>query len=97
MEDALALLEFFPLGIVEQVRDGSTVRVRLLLSDELHQIVTVSLAGVRCPRIGGKEGEQSEPCAEEVGFGHITSRRHSSSLHRRDSLPKAVCSSDSSA
>ena len=51
---------------MEQVRDGSTVRVRLLLSDENHQIVTVSLAGVRCGRIGGKDGEPNEPYAEEV-------------------------------
>ncbi|KIM20084.1 hypothetical protein M408DRAFT_30677 [Serendipita vermifera MAFF 305830] len=34
-------------GIVEQVRDGSTVRVRLLLSDDVHQVVNVSLAGAR--------------------------------------------------
>ncbi|KAG8759264.1 hypothetical protein FRC14_006340 [Serendipita sp. 396] len=54
-------------GIVEQVRDGSTVRVRLLLSDELHQLVTISLAGIRCPRIG-KEGETPEPFAEDARF-----------------------------
>ena len=55
-----------PPGIVEQVRDGSTVRVRLLLSEDLHQIVNVSLAGVRSPRIGGKDGETTEPFGEEV-------------------------------
>ncbi|KAG8833983.1 hypothetical protein FRC17_009765 [Serendipita sp. 399] len=54
-------------GIVEQVRDGSTVRVRLLLSDELHQLVNISLAGIRCPRIG-KEGEVPEPFAEDAKF-----------------------------
>ncbi|CAG7854505.1 Staphylococcal nuclease domain-containing protein 1 AltName: Full=100 kDa coactivator; AltName: Full=EBNA2 coactivator p100; AltName: Full=Tudor domain-containing protein 11; AltName: Full=p100 co-activator [Serendipita indica DSM 11827] len=55
-------------GIVEQVRDGSTLRVRLLLADDLHQIVTISLAGIRCPRTGGKDGEPGEPYGDEAKF-----------------------------
>jgi len=53
------------LAIVEQVRDGSTLRVRLILSDELHQIVSVMLAGVKSPKFG-RDNEPNEQYAEEV-------------------------------
>lgn len=55
-------------GIVEQVRDGSTLRIRLLLPDDVHQLVNVSLAGVRCAKAGGKDGEPAEPWGEEAKF-----------------------------
>ncbi|KDQ21744.1 hypothetical protein BOTBODRAFT_26171 [Botryobasidium botryosum FD-172 SS1] len=55
-------------GIVEQVRDGSTLRVRLLLPDNVHQLVNVQLAGIRSPRAGGREGEAAEEFGEEAKF-----------------------------
>lgn len=55
-------------AIVEHVRDGSTLRVRLLLPDGDHQVVNVALAGVRSPRAGSKQGEPSEQWGEEAKF-----------------------------
>ncbi|OBZ67115.1 Nuclease domain-containing protein 1 [Grifola frondosa] len=55
-------------GIVEQVKDGSTLRIRLLMPDGEHQFVNIALAGVRCARVSGKQGESSEPWAEEAKF-----------------------------
>lgn len=55
-------------ALVEQVRDGSTLRVRLLMPDGEHQMVNIALAGVRCARISPKQGEPSEPWAEEAKF-----------------------------
>ena len=52
-------------AIVEQVRDGTTLRVRLLLDGE-HQMANIALAGVRSPRTAAKAGEASESFAEEV-------------------------------
>lgn len=53
-------------AIVEQVRDGSTVRVRLLLPEGDHQFVNVAMAGVRTPRASSKQGEPSEQWGEQV-------------------------------
>ncbi|KAG8899320.1 hypothetical protein FRB99_006782 [Tulasnella sp. 403] len=53
-------------GIVENVRDGSNLRVRLILSPAEHQFVNLSLAGVKCPRAAAREGEVSEPIGEEA-------------------------------
>jgi endonuclease YncB( thermonuclease family) len=53
-------------AIVEHVRDGSTVRVRLFLPEGDHQFVTVAMAGVRTPRVSVKQGEPSEQWGEEV-------------------------------
>ncbi|EJD02961.1 transcription factor [Fomitiporia mediterranea MF3/22] len=55
-------------AIVESVRDGSTVRLRLLMPDGDHQFVNVALAGVRCPRVSGKQGEASEQWGDEARF-----------------------------
>lgn len=55
-------------ALVEQVRDGSTLRVRLFMPDGEHQMVNIALAGVRCPRTSPKQGEPSEPWAEEAKF-----------------------------
>ncbi|KIK67322.1 hypothetical protein GYMLUDRAFT_37413 [Collybiopsis luxurians FD-317 M1] len=55
-------------AIVEQVRDGSTLRVRLLLPEGDHQFVNVALAGVRAARASTKQGEPSEPWGEEAKF-----------------------------
>ncbi|KAH0589010.1 hypothetical protein H2248_004787 [Termitomyces sp. 'cryptogamus'] len=55
-------------AIVEYVRDGTTLRVRLLMPDGEHQIVNIALAGVRSPRASTKQGELSEPWGEEAKF-----------------------------
>jgi hypothetical protein len=60
-------------GIVEQVKDGSTLRVRLFLPEGDHQVVNLALAGVRSARAAGKPGESSEPFGEEVSGGRSTS------------------------
>lgn len=60
------------LAIVEQVRDGTTLRVRLLIPDGDHQMVNIALAGVRSAKVSTKQGEPSEPWGEEVSCGHIS-------------------------
>ncbi|KAI0081272.1 transcription factor [Panus rudis PR-1116 ss-1] len=55
-------------AIVEQVKDGSTFRVRLILPEGDHQFVNLALAGVRAPRVSSKPDETSEPFAEEAKF-----------------------------
>ena len=51
---------------MEQVKDGSTLRIRLLLPDGDHQFVNITLAGVRSARVASKPEEASEPFAEEA-------------------------------
>lgn len=53
---------------MEQVRDGSILRIRLLLPEHVHQFVNISLAGVRCAKSSGKDGEPAEPWGEEAKF-----------------------------
>ncbi|KAG1881425.1 hypothetical protein C8R48DRAFT_680950 [Suillus tomentosus] len=55
-------------ALVEQVRDGSTLRLRLFMPDGEHQIVNIALAGVRCARTSPRQGEPSEPWSEEAKF-----------------------------
>ncbi|KAF7306137.1 Transcriptional factor [Mycena chlorophos] len=55
-------------GLVEQVRDGSTLRVRLYMPDGDHQVVNIALAGVRSARASSKQGEPSEQWGEEAKF-----------------------------
>ncbi|THH26712.1 hypothetical protein EUX98_g7479 [Antrodiella citrinella] len=55
-------------AIVEQVKDGSTLRLRLLMPDGEHQFVNITLAGVRAARASSKQGESSEPWGEEGKF-----------------------------
>jgi hypothetical protein len=40
-------------GVIDQVRDGSTVRVELLLNPATfeHAVIVLHLAGVQCPRV----------------------------------------------
>ena len=54
------------VALVEQVRDGSTLRVRLFMPNGEHQLINIALAGVRCARASSKPDESSEPWAEEV-------------------------------
>ncbi|KAI0093340.1 transcription factor [Irpex rosettiformis] len=53
-------------AIVEQVKDGSTLRVRLLLPEGDHQLVNITLAGVRSPRCANRPEEITEPFGEEA-------------------------------
>lgn len=53
-------------SIVETVRDGNNLRVRLLLAPDQHQLVNLQLAGIKVPRAGGREGEAGEPFGEEA-------------------------------
>ncbi|TCD62798.1 hypothetical protein EIP91_006391 [Steccherinum ochraceum] len=55
-------------AIVEQVKDGSTLRLRLLMPDGEHQFINIALAGVRAARASSKQGEPSEPWGEEGKF-----------------------------
>jgi endonuclease YncB( thermonuclease family) len=54
------------LAIVESVRDGTTLRVRVFMPDGEHQFVNITLAGARSPRTASRQGETSEPLGEEV-------------------------------
>ena len=70
-KSTISLLELLRLyfgfaAIVEQVREGTTLRVRLLMPDGEHQMVNIALAGVRSARASSKQGEPSEPYGEEV-------------------------------
>lgn len=62
----LLKLYFGFAAIVEQVREGTTLRVRLLMPDGEHQMVNIALAGVKSARASSKQGESSEPYGEEV-------------------------------
>lgn len=53
-------------GLVENVRDGSNLRIRLILKPVEHQFVNLTLAGVKSPRAAAREGETSEPFGDEV-------------------------------
>lgn len=60
-------------SIVEQVRDGSLLRVRLLLTPKRHQLINLHLAGIKTPRVSGGGGPNSvdtggEPFGEESKF-----------------------------
>ncbi|RXK36714.1 staphylococcal nuclease domain-containing protein 1 [Tremella mesenterica] len=55
-------------AIVEQVRDGTQFRVRLLLDDSRHQFINLVLAGAKSPRSSARDGDSSmaEPWGEEA-------------------------------
>ncbi|KAH9040966.1 transcription factor [Lactarius pseudohatsudake] len=55
-------------AIVESVRDGTTLRVRLLMPEGEHQFVNITLAGARSPRAASKQGETSESWADEAKY-----------------------------
>ncbi|KZV69559.1 transcription factor [Peniophora sp. CONT] len=55
-------------SIIEQVKDGSTFRVRLLMPEGEHQWINLALAGVRAPRAAAKTGDSSEPFGDEAKF-----------------------------
>lgn len=58
-------------ALVEQVKDGSTIRARLLLPDGDHQVVNLALAGVRANRASVKPGEAAEPAGEDVSLAPL--------------------------
>lgn len=56
-------------AIVEQVRDGTLLRVRLLLDEHTHQFINLQIAGAKSPRASnGRDGDTSgaEPLGEDV-------------------------------
>jgi staphylococcal nuclease domain-containing protein 1 len=58
-------------AIVEQVRDGTQLRVRLLLDENTHQIINLVIAGAKSPRASvTRDGETqaAEPWGEEAKF-----------------------------
>ena len=70
------------LTIVEQVMDGTTLRVRLIIPDGDHERVNIALAGIRSANIFTTKGKPSEPWDEKVNRSHIShlGMRLSSSL-----------------
>lgn len=63
-------------SIVESVSNGSTLRVRLLLTPTQHQIVTLTMAGVRAPKARAYASNpasqpndaEGEECGDEARF-----------------------------
>lgn len=58
-------------AIVEQVRDGTQLRVRLLLDENNHQVINLVIAGAKSPRASvTRDGETqaAEPWGEEAKF-----------------------------
>ena len=71
--DAFSILRFLHIsairsGLVEQVKDGSTLRIRLMMPDGDHQFVNIALAGVRCSRVASKPGESTEQWGDEACY-----------------------------
>lgn len=71
LEDPKAFLEQHKgqeiKAIVDQVRDGATLRLIMLL-DDVAQYATVHLSGIRAPQLRASEGATAEPHAEEAKF-----------------------------
>ena len=63
-------------ALVELVRDGSTLRVRLFMPSGEHQLINIALAGVRCARTSSKPDETSEPWGEEVCSSVYAARKN---------------------
>src|SRR5260221_230973 len=81
-------------GLVEQVKDGTTLRVRLFMPEGDHQMVNITLAGVKSPRASTRQGESSEPLGEEVGLnGHTCAclLTFFFNLERQNSSRSPVC------
>jgi len=58
-------------AIVEQVRDGTQLRVRLILDDSNHQFINLVIAGAKSPRASvTRDGEvtPAEPWGEEAKY-----------------------------
>ena len=70
------------LTIVEQVMDGTTLCIHLIIPDRDHQMVNIALAGICSANVFTRQGEPSEPWDEEVNHSHIShlGMRLSSSL-----------------
>jgi hypothetical protein len=81
--------------MVESVREGTTLRVRLFMPDGEHQFVNITLAGARSPRAASKQGETSEPSGDEVSWCRSLTNAAGalvilSKLYRRNILPNRV-------
>ncbi|RUS16817.1 hypothetical protein BC937DRAFT_90763 [Endogone sp. FLAS-F59071] len=58
-------------AIIEQVRDGSTLRVRLLLPDGAHQYITLLITGIKAPTVRKDIPNQEdviEPFGEQAKY-----------------------------
>ncbi|WVO12839.1 hypothetical protein L204_100447 [Cryptococcus depauperatus] len=58
-------------AIVEQVRDGTQLRVRLLIDDHNHQYINLVLAGAKSPRastVRDADASNAEPWGEEAKY-----------------------------
>jgi staphylococcal nuclease domain-containing protein 1 len=58
-------------AIVEQVRDGTQLRVRLILDDSTHQFINLVVAGAKSPRasvVRDGEATGAEPWGEEAKY-----------------------------
>jgi len=56
-------------AIVEKVREGHVFRLELLGKNLAHQVITLHLAGVECPKIPRTDSKEvAEPFAEEARF-----------------------------
>ncbi|KAI7901007.1 uncharacterized protein BX663DRAFT_515989 [Cokeromyces recurvatus] len=58
-------------AVIEQVRDGSTFRVLLILPDQTQQFITLHLSGIKapnCKRDNADDTAVSEPFGEECKF-----------------------------
>lgn len=55
-------------AIIEAVPNGSTVRARLLVSPTEHQVISLSLAGLRAPRASNNVGENGEENGDAARF-----------------------------
>lgn len=53
------------------MRDGTTLRVRLFLPENIHQMANVALAGVRSAKAASRQGEVAEPWGEEVSHIYL--------------------------
>jgi staphylococcal nuclease domain-containing protein 1 len=87
------IINLLRIAIVEQVKDGTTFRVRLLMPTGEHQMANIALAGIRSPRVSSKQGESSESWAEEVSLLHISHKSLNFRACRQNSLPSRDSSS----
>ena len=55
-------------AVIEAVPNGSTVRARLLVSPTEHQVISLSIAGLRAPRASNNAGESGEENGDAARF-----------------------------
>lgn len=57
-------------ALIEQVSNGSLLRIRMVLEPTQHQVVTLQMAGIRAPRApaNSEDVSNAEPCGAEARF-----------------------------